>query len=150
MTPLYTIGYEGCEAAAVIAELQRAGVERVLDVRAVPLSRKKGFSKNQLARALGEAGIVYEGLTGLGTPKAGRDANRSGDLETFERIFERHMTTDAAQRDLARAIALSEEAVCCLLCYEADPMRCHRTIVARLMRERSGQQVIHLRAEAAG
>jgi uncharacterized protein (DUF488 family) len=146
VNPLYTIGYERSDTAAVVAELKRAGVERVLDVRAVPLSRKKGFSKKQLARTLEEAGIAYEGLTGLGTPKAGRDANRSGDLDTFERIFDKHMTTDAAQRDLARAVALTEEAVCCLLCFEADPMRCHRTIVARHLRERTGQTIIHLPA----
>jgi uncharacterized protein (DUF488 family) len=86
-----TIGYEGGTVAAFIRALKDAGVELVLDIRAAPVSRKKGFSKNQLAAHLSEAGIGYRHLRGLGTPKRGRDAARGGDLESFECIFLAHM-----------------------------------------------------------
>ena len=82
-----TIGYEGGTVDAFLRTLREAGVELVLDIRAAPVSRKKGFSKNQLAAHLAEAGIGYRHLRGLGTPKRGREAARGGDLESFERIF---------------------------------------------------------------
>jgi uncharacterized protein (DUF488 family) len=52
--------------------LRKAGVALVLDIRAAPVSRKKGFSKTPLAKHLAEAGIGYRHLRGLGTPKHGR------------------------------------------------------------------------------
>ena len=69
---IFTIGYEGSIQADVIAALSAAGVEQVIDVRAVPLSRKPGFSKNVLKAGLAEAGIGYVHLKALGTPPAGR------------------------------------------------------------------------------
>lgn len=54
---IFTIGYEGATQAEVIAALSAAGVELLIDVRAVPLSRRPGFSKNVLASGLREAGI---------------------------------------------------------------------------------------------
>jgi uncharacterized protein (DUF488 family) len=101
-----TIGYEGATVGAFTAALAQAGVELVLDIRAAPISRKKGFSKNQLAAHLAEAGIAYRHLRGLGTPKRGREAARAGDLETFEQVFREHMTGPEALLDLGEAIAL--------------------------------------------
>jgi uncharacterized protein (DUF488 family) len=56
---IFTIGYEGATQAELIAALRAAGVARVIDVRAVPMSRKPGFSKNVLAAGLAEAGFDY-------------------------------------------------------------------------------------------
>ena len=99
-----TIGYEGGTVAGFIRALKDAGVEQVLDIRAAPVSRKKGFSKNQLAAHLSEASISYRHLRGLGTPKRGREAARSGDVERFERIFLEHMEEPEALVDLGEAI----------------------------------------------
>ena len=71
---IYTIGYEGVTQDAFIAALQAAGVELLADVRAVPRSRRPGFSKNVLAAGLKEAGIDYQGMKALGTPPEGREA----------------------------------------------------------------------------
>ena len=71
-----TIGYEGGTVAGFIRALKDADVELVLDIRAAPVSRKKGFSKNQLAAHLADAGIGYRHLRGLGTLKRGREAAR--------------------------------------------------------------------------
>ncbi len=56
---LYTIGYEATTMAEFIAALTRAGVTQVIDIRALPLSRRPGFSKSPLAASLAEAGIGY-------------------------------------------------------------------------------------------
>jgi uncharacterized protein (DUF488 family) len=139
-----TIGYEGGTVDTFIRALRQAGIELVLDIRAAPVSRKKGFSKNQLAARLTEAGILYRHLRGLGTPKRGRDAARGGDLEGFERIFRDHMKEPEALLDLGEAIALAQRQPVCLLCLERDPEHCHRLIVGTKMVEETGQALRHL------
>ncbi len=141
--PLATIGYEGTTIGAVIATLLAAGVRHLIDVRAVPLSRKPGFSKRQLAAALDEAGLRYTNLRGLGTPKSGRIAARRGDTATMHRIFLAHMQTPEAQADLAHAQAIAREAPACLLCFERDALSCHRMLVAEAMQPES---LVHLHA----
>ncbi len=142
--PISTIGYEGATPAGLIRALRQAGVTLVLDIRAVPASRKKGFSKTQLAAKLAGAGIGYRHLRGLGTPKRGREAARSGDIETFEQIFLEHMEEPEALLDLAEAMALAKAEPVCLLCLEHDPRHCHRLIVANRMAVENGQELRHL------
>src|SRR5688500_8211615 len=84
---IFTIGYEGTTQPELIAALQASGVERLIDVRAVPLSRKPGFSKNILANGLAEAGIEYVHLKALGTPPEGREAARKNRHAELERIY---------------------------------------------------------------
>jgi uncharacterized protein (DUF488 family) len=146
ISELLTIGYEGCTIAEVLAELRAARVGLLIDVRAVPQSRKPGFSKRQLAAGLDEQGITYVHLQGLGTPKPGRDAVRAGRPERMEPIFREHMTSDRAQADLANAKQLAHGARVCLLCFEQDPMTCHRRFVAEMVSAETGQPVVHLHA----
>src|ERR1700761_7661739 len=132
MTPLQTIGYEGCTITGVIDTLRTAKTELLIDVRAVAASRKPGFSKRQLAAALDESGIAYVHLQGLGTPKPGRDAVRAGHPERMEVIFREHMRSDRAQAELAQAKALVRARKACLLCFERDHTTCHRRLVAEM------------------
>jgi uncharacterized protein (DUF488 family) len=141
---LLTIGYEGCTIANVVTCLKAAGVKLVIDVRAVPRSRKPGFSKRQLAASLDEVGIAYVHLQDLGTPKAGRDAVRSGHPERMYVIFDEHMTSDRAQAALAQAIALVRRTRSSLLCFERDPACCHRSIITGMVTRETGQTVINL------
>src|ERR1044072_4222369 len=124
---LFTIGYEGATQAELIAALREAGVERVIDVRAVPLSRKPGFSKNVLAAGLKEAGIDYVHLKALGTPPDGREAARERRMAEMKRIYAEQLETPEAGMDAGRMIALAEEMPSALLCFERDPAGCHRT-----------------------
>lgn len=142
--PLLTIGYEGCTIQDVLSELKQAEVGLLIDVRAVPQSRKPGFSKRQLAAGLDEQGIRYLHLQGLGTPKPGRDAARAGHPERMEVIFRDHMQSDRAQADLAQAKLVARENRACLLCFERDHRHCHRHIVAELISAETGQPVEHL------
>ncbi|MFQ5765218.1 MAG: DUF488 family protein [Rhodospirillales bacterium] len=144
MTKLATIGYEGSNLADFIAALEAAKVTVLVDVRAVPVSRKKGFSKNQLAAALEDAGIGYVLLAGLGTPKEGRDAAKAGRRDEFRRVYDAHMGTQAFRDDLARAATITGDGGACLMCWERDPAVCHRSIVAALLSETHGFQVRHL------
>lgn len=132
--PLATIGYQGSTIARVVDALRAAGVRDLIDVRAVPLSRKPGFSKRQLAAALDQVGIRYVNLRALGTPAAGRLAARRGDTATMRRIFGRQLETPEAQAELAQAGEIARAAPACLLCFERDPQHCHRLLVAEAMR----------------
>ena len=124
---IFTIGYEGATQDEVIAALRQAGVGRVIDVRAVPLSRKPGFSKNVLAAGLREAGIDYVHLRALGTPPAGREAARKGRWAEMNLIYAAQLETLEAGAEAAHMIALAEEMPSALLCFERDPAQCHRT-----------------------
>jgi uncharacterized protein (DUF488 family) len=124
---IFNIGYEGATQNELVAALQRAGVERVIDVRAVPMSRKPGFSKNVLAAGLKEAGIDYVHLKALGTPAEGREAARKGRFAEMERIYAAQLETPEAAAQSAQMMALAEEKASALLCFERDPAHCHRT-----------------------
>ena len=141
---LYTIGYEGVTPDMLVNTLKKAGVKLLLDVRAVPLSRKPGFSKNKLAAKLAENGIEYLGLKGLGTPAEGRAAARKGRISEMRSIFGDHLETEGAQADLAVALQAAADQTVCLLCWEHLPETCHRLIVAEQMTQQNGFTIIHL------
>jgi uncharacterized protein (DUF488 family) len=131
---LRTIGYEAATQGAVIAALRAAGVEVLIDVRAVPSSRRAGFSKRLLAASLAEAGIDYVHLRALGTPKPGRQAARAGRHAEMVAIYEAHLADPQAQFELAEALDIARQRASALLCYEADAAHCHRRIVAQRLR----------------
>ena len=139
---IYTIGYEATTMDDFLAALTRAGVERVIDVRALPLSRRPGFSKATLAATLAEAGIDYVHLKALGTPKAGRDAAKKGDVATLRAVYDAQLMLPEAQVAAARMRELAAEKSSALLCFERDPCHCHRTLL--LAAEGQGEDVVDL------
>ena len=143
---LFTFGYEGLSIDDFIARLKEAKVEMIVDVRELPLSRKKGFSKTAFREALSTAGIAYQHILDLGCPKNIRDQYRlSGDWITYTRGFLAHLDTKKAEvRSLAAAARSSQ---LCLVCYEADHNFCHRTYVARAARAAGAPVVQHLSAK---
>jgi len=124
--------------------LRAARTDLLIDVRALPRSRKPGFSRRQLAAGIEQAGMRYVHLQGLGTPKAGRDAVRAGRPDLMATIFRAHMRSDAAQADLALAVSLARETRACLLCFERDHRHCHRHLVAEMVAAETGQPITHL------
>ncbi|MEO6214768.1 MAG: DUF488 domain-containing protein [Sphingomonas sp.] len=139
---IFTIGYEGATMADFLAALSAAGVERVIDVRALPLSRRPGFSKSTLAASLAEVGIAYIHLKALGTPKPGRDAAKKGDRATLETVYAGQLHLPEAQAQAARMLELAAEKPSALLCFERDPAMCHRTLL--LAAEGQGAEVVDL------
>lgn len=139
---IFTIGYEATTMADFLAALKGAGVKRVIDVRALPLSRRPGFSKNILTATLKEAGVEYVHLKNLGTPKPGRDAMKKGDVATMEAVYQSQLGLPEAQAEAARMRALAAEKPSALLCFERNPEHCHRTLL--LKAEGEGADVVDL------
>jgi uncharacterized protein (DUF488 family) len=81
MTTPYTIGYEGTDIDRFVETLKVNGVELLADVRALPLSRKEGFSRSKLRQRVESECIAYLHLEALGDPKEGRDAARKRRFE---------------------------------------------------------------------
>ena len=126
---IFTIGYERTTVPEFIAALTSAGVERVIDVRALPLSRRPGFSKSPLRAALEEAGIYYVHLKALGTPADGRTAARAGRHSDMERIYGGQLELPEAMVQSAQMLELAREKPSALLCMEREPAHCHRTLL---------------------
>jgi uncharacterized protein (DUF488 family) len=126
---IFTIGYEAATMAEFLAALRSAGVERVIDIRALPLSRRPGFSKSPLRAALEEAGIEYAHLKALGTPADGRSAARAGRHEELEQIYSDQLELPEAIVQAEQMRELAAEKPSALLCYERDPALCHRSLL---------------------
>ncbi|HBO1240754.1 TPA: DUF488 family protein [Pseudomonas aeruginosa] len=139
---LYTAGYEGLSFEAFLSHLKQAQIDKVLDVREYPLSRKPGFSKKALAERLADAGIAYEHCPPLGCPKPIRnrykvDRNWSQYAQDF-RVYVRTLNDVL----LGLAAEASEKRVC-MVCYEADPNFCHRSLIAEAVRELDATSETH-------
>ena len=141
---IITIGYEATTVGEVLAALTQAGVKRVIDVRAVPNSRRPGFSKTPLRNALAEAGIDYVHLRALGTPADGRAAARAGRHDDLVRIYAGQLELPEAIAQGAQMLDLAGEEPSALLCYERDPAGCHRTLL--LSAVAPDAEVVHLYA----
>jgi uncharacterized protein (DUF488 family) len=141
--PLFTFGYEGVSLEAFVTRLIRAGVRTVLDVRQLPLSRKQGFSKNSLAGALHRKGIVYTHIPALGCPRAIRDRYKAdGNWEAYAKAYRAHLTKQGDA--LVEVTQIAKRTTACLICFEADFRRCHRSIVARATARAGGPNIVHL------
>lgn len=139
---IFTIGYEGATVPEFVAALTEAGVQRVIDVRALPLSRRPGFSKSPLRTALAEAGIDYVHLKALGTPAEGRAAARAGRHADLERIYAGQLELPEAVAQGGEMLALAAEKPSALLCFEREPAHCHRTLLLDAVA--AGAEVVHL------
>lgn len=145
---LYTFGYEGLDIEAFIARLRAMKVYSVVDVRELPLSRKKGFSKTAFCEHLQRAGIAYLHMPALGCPKSIRDRYRDdGDWRRYSRDFLAYLKTQ--QETLQELAKIARATTACLVCYEADHNRCHRTYVARATHRLGAPDVEHLTTRTA-
>jgi uncharacterized protein (DUF488 family) len=145
---LATIGYEIATVRSFLDELREAGVDLLVDVRAAARSRRPGFAKTRLAANLQEAGIEYLHLPALGTPTEGRAAARAGDSTRMKEVFREHLKSPAAQAELDELVArVKSDRQVCILCLEAEPEQCHRSIVAEEVAGRFPVRIVHLRPE---
>ena len=142
---LFTIGYERYRTPHALADaLHGAGVERLVDVRELPLSRRKGFSKTALADVLADAGVAYEHDRALGNPKPYRDLYKSGHRAEGERRYRRHVRNGSAGAvdELADSLGGARTAV---MCVEHDHRECHRAVLVDELRRRlPALRVTHL------
>ena len=142
--PIFTIGYEKSTIDDFINRLADAEIEMLVDVRELPLSRKKGFSKNRLNAAVREAGIDYLHVKALGDPKSGREAARAGNHDLFVEIFTQHMEGVDAQTALTELADTIKGKRVCLTCFERHHEGCHRKIVAERLSALVGAPIEHI------
>jgi uncharacterized protein (DUF488 family) len=148
--PLATIGYEHATVADLLDALGSQRIDLLVDVRAVANSRRPGFARTRLRENLATREIEYLHLRGLGTPADGRAAARAGDHGALRRIFSEHLESEQARAALDRLQALVLQGRrACLLCLEADPEHCHRSMVAEALALRLPLEITHLRPGAA-
>lgn len=139
---IFTIGYEGATVPELVSALREAGVERVIDVRAIANSRRPGFSKNSLRASLAQSGIDYVHLRALGTPAEGRAAARCGRTDDLKRIYAGQLELPEAIAESAKMLELAKEKPSALLCLERDPSGCHRSLLLQAVAPDA--EVIHL------
>lgn len=146
-TTIWTCGYEPHRTPqSLIDTLDRAGVEHLVDVRELPLSRRRGFSKTALGDTLRAHGIEYSHVRALGNPKPVRDLYRAGDIATGEARYRAHLRSGSAGAVDDLATMLGERRTA-LLCWEQDPTTCHRkVIVEELARRAADLRAVHLSA----
>ncbi|MFB3305044.1 DUF488 family protein [Pseudomonas sp. AMR01] len=131
---LYTAGYEGLDIVTFIARLKQAGIDKVLDVREYPLSRKKGFSKKAFAECLVAQGIAYEHSRPLGCPKPIRKQYKEdGNWAVYARDFRAYIRTQGSV--LNELLLDATDQRICMVCYEADASFCHRSLIAEAAQE---------------
>lgn len=136
---VFTIGYGGKDLEQFIGELSSAGVRRVVDVRELPLSRKRGFSKTALREALSDAGIEYVHLRCAGNPFRAEKDDVARCLAKYASFLARH---DEVLEEVERATNGTRSA---LLCAERDHQSCHRAVLAaRVTARNPSVKVRHL------
>lgn len=143
-TTLYTIGYEGATEEKFLKKLCANGIEQLLDIRAVPFSRKSGFSFEELRGTLNTAGIRYISMPRLGIPSSYRRQGISP--ESLLALYEEVLLKKVPDQ-IGRAAELCREKPTVLLCFEADAAYCHRSRLAHQISRLYGFQIIHLRVD---
>jgi uncharacterized protein (DUF488 family) len=141
---LLTIGYEGSTIEDFIETLTSLNVTHLADVRDVPISRKKGFSKKLLSEKLASVSIDYTHFKNLGDPKVGREAARRGEIDVFRKIYASVLNTAEAITSIAIIGELTKNDRVCLLCYERLPNECHRSMIATEIRDQFGTEICHV------
>lgn len=145
MPTLWTIGYEQLMPGPLVAELQAAGVRRVIDVRFRPQSRRAGMSKTKLGEFLFAHGITYEHRRALGTPPEIRVHFHAGRTARGRTEFRDYVESTAADELDELAASLDTDPPTALLCLEADASECHRRVIAEQLQARRGDlQVVDL------
>lgn len=133
MTTVHTIGHGNRAADEFVALLQQARIERLVDVRAFPASRRHPqFAREALERALAEARIEYlwEGVALGGRRRPAPGSPNSALRNASFRAYADHMMRSAFQEGLERVIRLAGEKPTAIMCAERLPWHCHRYLIA--------------------
>ena len=134
---VYTTGYEGREIGEFLEYINAHNIRRVVDVREIPLSRKKGFSKSVLRQRLAENDIDYIHIKALGSPTYLRKkVYQDKDFDYFFEKYEEHLET--CRKELEELYEFVNEKSSCLLCFEKEHTNCHRSAVANRISKMNG------------
>ena len=128
---IWTIGHGTRALDELLGLLAAHGIRRLVDVRTVPRSRRNPqFNRETLPAALAGAGIAYTHLAGLGGLRRPRpDSPNTGWRNASFRGYADHMQTPAFREGMDRLVRLAEQSHPAIMCAEAVPWRCHRSLV---------------------
>lgn len=140
-----TIGHSNQPLETFIDLLRSHGIDRVIDVRTVPRSRHNPhFGQDLLPASLEAAGISYTHIPGLGGLRRARpDSPNIGWRNVSFRGYADYMQTAGFQDEVERLKAIASQDKCALMCAEAVPWRCHRSLIADALLIR-GLRVEHI------
>ncbi len=138
---VFTIGYQGATLAALVEALRAASVSVLIDTRETPMSRRPEFRRRSLETALEQAGIHYVSRPSLGAPRELRAL--ASDWERFSLGYRERLALVREELEGLVSIVASERA--CLLCFEADPAACHRSLLAHEIQRLLDVDTVHLR-----
>lgn len=144
---VHTIGYGGCLVDAFLNALLRKGIQRLIDVRSNPVARRYGFHKQTLARLCEKVQIQY-----VHFPEVGIASDLRRGLDTPEKYlalldrYEKEILPPQHET-IVRVAKLMQERPSVLMCAEADPSICHRSVLARTIAGKTGLTVKHLGAD---
>ncbi|HUS33229.1 MAG TPA: DUF488 domain-containing protein [Kofleriaceae bacterium] len=124
--PLFTVGYEGRALDELLAILSAESIDCVIDIRELPLSRRRGFSKTPLGTALRSVGIDYVHMRSAGNPY--RREKDSIPRDKLLAKYAKHIAKAEPIVDDVVKVARGKRAA--LLCYEHEPADCHRSLLA--------------------
>jgi len=148
MKTIYTIGHSTRTIEQFLEFLKAHGIQEVIDVRTVPKSRHNPqFGEDQLPLALKEAGIGYTHIKKLGgLRRPAKDSPNTGWQNTSFRGFADYMTSEEFQQGLQELQAHAEKNTVAIMCAEAVPWRCHRSLTADALTIH-GWQVLHIQSK---
>lgn len=126
----------------LVAELQAAGIRRVIDVRLRPQSRRPGMSKTKLGLRLAEHGIAYENWRELGTPVEIRVIYRTGASRAAATAYREHLVTNAGEALERLGETIRNGPATALLCLEAEPAHCHRRVICEALTARDRELTV--------
>lgn len=133
-----SVGYERHKSVDDFARmLADAGVERLVDVRELPISRRRGFAKSALAAALAEHSVEYVHARSMGNPKEFRDLYKAGKVAEGRAGFE-DLLASARVNELHELSRTIQEKRSALMCVEDDEDVCHRQVIFAALREKVG------------
>ncbi|MBJ7329736.1 MAG: DUF488 domain-containing protein [Solirubrobacteraceae bacterium] len=135
---VFTIGYEKLLPPELVNELKVNDVQRVIDVRFRPQSRRPGMSKTRFALMLADHRIVYEHRRELGTPPDIRHDYKAGRIDAGMARFRDYIEREHADAldDLAEELTSEGVPPTALMCLEDDPACCHRRVLTEALRQR--------------
>jgi len=141
---IFTIGYQGKDIDSFVNVLKLNNIQELLDVRDIPISRKKGFSKRWLSEILRNNGIEYIHVKELGDPKELRSKIQSKEIswEEFRQKFLRFLEQRIGI--IQNIVNMNHTKNICLMCFEANYKQCHRSLIAEVIEERFSERVTHL------
>ncbi len=147
MHTIYTIGHSTRTIEQFLELLRAHGIQQIVDVRTVPKSRHNPqFGKEALAASLEQAGIAYTHLEKLGGLRhTSKDSVNLGWQNSSFRGFADYMATPEFQTGLAELKTVAEKKTVAIMCAEAVPWRCHRSLIADALITQ-GWQVLHIQS----